>query len=488
MKRFLTTCLLVMGSMAGVLPAGELKNERLFAVNFGENAAWEFGKSTSVEIPGVSALNPQTDIACSGYGTEPAKPLSATAVRLLENTRCGGLSGSFAVMPLGKTDQAVAFAAKGRVPAAAGAVTFWFRGQAWDYTATADKNKDNPKRVRFRKWDVATPLRETFCEFRAAGGAASFGKLVLEAGGARVSAAIDFDVSLVHLLAVNYGDGKAQIHVDGVLKGEGAFTMPADVQEIVVGHVGPGSETWNRWLDDFAVWKRPLKVSEMMLLRQKEGAVQIPLQTTIPKTANAPLIDGLMKEGEWDRAAAVTGMQSLHLGGGYEVYLDGGDLSDLKDRVFLCYDDRNLYVGYHCPPPREIKGDAAMTAAMLKRGISVFDANVDSDDAIQICVQYPKPGGDLYNLFVNGINTHYDFHYGGTVEGSRLPGGCKLAWDPKWRTASRFRRTSSIRTPRSVPSPASWRPTAANWPTRRPSPSPPAERQSMNSKTGRSRS
>ena len=159
MKRFLATCFLAMGSVAGVLRAGELKEERLFYVNFGENAAWEFGKSTSVEVPGVSALNPQTDIARADYGTEPAKPLSPAAVRLLETTRCGGLSGTFAVMPLGKTDQAVVFEAKGRVPAAAGAVTFWFRGQAWDYTATADKNKDNPKRVNFRTWDVKSPLR-----------------------------------------------------------------------------------------------------------------------------------------------------------------------------------------------------------------------------------------------------------------------------------------------------------------------------------------
>jgi len=421
--------------------AGELKDERLFYVNFGENAPWEFGKSTGVEIPGIAALNPRTDIARSDLAAEPGKPLNPAAVRLLENTRCGGLSGAYSVMPLGKTDQAVSFEARNRIPAAAGAVTFWFRGQAWDYTPTADKNKDNPKRVNFRKWDVNSPLRETFCEFRAPGGRAAFGRmepgrLALEAGGAKVSAAIDFDVSLVHLLAVNYSGGRAQIYVDGVLKGEGAFAMPANVQEIVIGHVGPGAGTWNRWIDDFAVWKRPLKVAEMMILWRKEGMIQLPLQATIPRVQNAPVIDGLMKEGEWDRAAAVTGMHAISIGGGYEVYHTGGELSDLKDRIFMSYDDRNLYVGYHCPPPREIKGNAAMTAAMLKRGISVFDANVDSDDSFHVYVQYPKPGGDLYNLVVNGINTHYDFNYGGSMEGSRLPPGCKLAWDPRWQTAS----------------------------------------------------
>src|ERR1035437_7864608 len=100
-------------------------------------------------------------------------------------------------------------------------------------------------------------------------------------------------------------------------------------------------------------------------------------------------------------------MQSIQLQGGYSAYARGGDLSDLKDHIYLSYDDKNLYVAYDCPPPREIVGNAAMIAAMLKKSISVFDANVDSDDSFHICVQYPRPGGDLYNLLVNGINTHY---------------------------------------------------------------------------------
>jgi len=96
-------------------------------------------------------------------------------------------------------------------------------------------------------------------------------------------------------------------------------------------------------------------------------------------------------------------------------------------------------VAYHCPPPREIVGDTAMVAAMLKHGCTQFDANVDHDDALHVMIQYPRPGGDLYNLFVNSIDTHYEFTFTGHVKGSRLegrPGFIKLAWDPKWKTAS----------------------------------------------------
>ena len=217
------------------------------------------------------------------------------------------------------------------------------------------------------------------------------------------------------------------------------WAMPADIKEIVVGQVGPGVGAWNRWLDDFAVWKRPLKIAEIMILRRAEGMAQLPLLTTIPKTAAPPVIDGIMKPGEWDYCAAVAGMHSLNVMWWYNAYAGGGGLGDLKDRVFLCYDDHNLYVAYHCPPPREIVGDAPMTAAMLKKSISVFDTNVEADDAFQICVQWPKPGGDLYNLMVNGTNTHYDFHFAGHAEGSRLQGGAgsiTLAWNPKWRSAS----------------------------------------------------
>ena len=429
-----------------MLCGAELRENRLFFLNFGENAESEFRQSKSVEIPGIFAGNPRMNLAGYDYFTsaEPAKLSSPVAVRLLEDMRCGGMNAAFSVMPLGKTDQAAQFEAKNRVPQKSGAITFWFRGQAFDYTPTADKTKDIPKRRNFRTWDVSTALRETFFEFRGPGGRVTFGKLepaklVLEADGAKLSLDINFDVSLAHLIAINYTDGHAQIFVNGILKAEGALMMPADIKEIIVGHIGPGSDVWNRWLDDFAVWKRPLKISEIMILRRTEGMIQLPLQTTIPKIADAPTIDGLMKEGEWDQSAVLTGMQSIKIQGGYSAYAQGGDLSDLKDRIFLCYNDKNLYVGYHCLPPREITGNAAMIAAMLKRGISVFDANVDFDDAFQICLQYPKPGGDLYNLFVNALNTHYDFQYTGYAEGGRLPGmpgECKLGWDPKWQSAS----------------------------------------------------
>jgi len=428
--------------------AAELKDERLFYVNCDPTNAREGWASKLVELPGIHAVNPQSAIGSVEYfpSIERGKDLGAGVVRMFENLRSGGLSGNWCVMPLGKTDQAASFDAKGRLPEDAGAITFWFRGQAFDYTETPDKQKIVPSRANFRTWDVKAPSRETFFEVRGANSTVTFGKLesgklVLETDGKKISLPIDFDVSLVHMAAINYADGKAWIYIDGKLKAEGSFAMPSDISRIVIGHIGPGGKKWNRWLDDFAVWKRPLTVAEIMLLRRKEGMIQLPLQVTIPKISSPPAIDGLMKADEWATAASVTGMHSISVWGGYSAYVTGGQLSDLKDRVFLAYDDKNLYVGYHCPPPGEIKGNTALIAAMLKRSISAFDANVDSDDAFHICIQYPKPGGDLYNLFVNGINTHYDFNFSGHIEGSRLgestrPGFITLAWDPKWKSAS----------------------------------------------------
>jgi hypothetical protein len=420
---------------------------RLFLVDFGSKDPYEQYKVLTPELPGFYNADPAGSIGGPQRIStgEAGRPLSPTAVRLFEDLRSGGLGGSWMVMPLGKTDQAVAFQTHGKVSSTRGSISFLFQGQGWDYTPTQDKNKDVPHRTAMRTWDVSTPLRETFFELRAPGSTVSFGKLapgqlVLEGpGNQRLAFTIDFDVALVHQITINYDDGKTTLLIDGVIKGEGPFTMPRDIDEIVIGHIGPGAETWNRWLDDFAIWDRPLTESDMARRWRQQGAVQLPLQVTMPKFATTPTIDGIIQTGEWNRAATVMGMHAIHIQGGFSAYADGGDLSDLKDRIALGYDDKFLYIYYHCPPPREIVGNTPMIAAMLKKGITVFDANVDADDAFHLQVQYPAPGGDLYNLYVNGIDTRYDFTFAGHVKGSRLgdtPGFITLGWDPSWKTAS----------------------------------------------------
>lgn len=442
-------------SVFAVLPqvviagSAELQESRTFYLNFSGIDNIEAMASKSVELSPIYGTRPNEAIgSVRAYGgkDEVGVPLSTRSVRMFENLQAGWVASIWAMMPTGETDQAVRFDARGRVSSERGAITFWFRGQGWDYTATADRTKDIPRRENFRTWDIRSHLRETFFELGSLAGKVSFGKLEPEklvlasADGSGLCVPIDFDPSLIHLVTINYGDGKASIWIDGDLKIDGEFVMPAEVEHIVVGQVGPGVARWNRWIDDFAIWNRPLSVGEIAVLWRREGMIQLPLQVAMPKTSNPPTIDGITKPGEWDEAAAVTGMSTLtYLSGVLADYGMLGELTDLKDRVFFAYDDRNLYVAYHCPPPREILGNNAMIAVMLKKSVSAFDASVDFDDSFKLSVQYPAPGGDYYRFYVNGLNTHYDFTDTGFIDGHRLPGGPgfrKLAWDPDWISAS----------------------------------------------------
>ncbi len=103
----------------------------------------------------------------------------------------------------------------------------------------------------------------------------------------------------------------------------------------------------------------------------------------------------------------------------------------VEDRVYLAYDDKYLYVGYHNPAPKQIRGNPPMVAAMMKVSKTAFDTNVDADDSFFIRMRDPYPFGDDYRLIVNHGNTHYDY----TVGGKKLK-GININWNPAWITKS----------------------------------------------------
>lgn len=436
-------CVLGLISVAPGFGKG-FQDARSFYANFDTEYGIPRGRNTA-EKKDFFASAPDAEIGKLGASMGAAgQPLSTNAVRLWADVQAGAIGQLATLLPLGTPDSAVRFDGTGKVSSAQGAITFWFKGQGWDYESVADWTQALPKRVNLRSWDIQTPLRETFFELRGGAGKVSFGKtapgtLALEPStGPALTVPVNFDVSQLHFVTINYEGGKATVLIDGEPKASGAFVMPTNIQDIVIGHVGPGGATWNRWLDDFAVWKRPLKPAEIMLLWRKEGMIQLPLQVAIPRIAAPPVIDGIVRTGEWDRAAQVAGMVGIRSFIGVDAdYGMEGDLSDLKDTISLAYDDKNLYVAYHCPPPREIVGMPAMIAVMLKSACTMFDANVDFDDAFSMVLQYPKPGGDYYRTYVNKGNTHYEYSDKGSIEGCRLTGGWRnLKWDPKWITAS----------------------------------------------------
>ena len=125
----------------------------------------------------------------------------------------------------------------------------------------------------------------------------------------------------------------------------------------------------------------------------------------------------------------------------------------VEDRVYLAYDDKYLYVGYHNPAPKQIRGNPPMVAAMMKVSKTAFDTNVDADDSFFIRMRDPYPFGDD-RLIVNHGNTHYDYTVGGKNSreststgirrGSRSPPWTWMAgtWGAlfRWTVSSRCRR------------------------------------------------
>ncbi|MDD5708425.1 MAG: DUF6067 family protein, partial [Kiritimatiellae bacterium] len=181
----------------------------------------------------------------------------------------------------------------------------------------------------------------------------------------------------------------------------------------------------NKLLDNVAVYRRPLAPGEVTKIYHLEGRYELLKLVTAPFAAQPPKIDGIFDAGEWDGAAEIRGFMDVQTGKPWNV----------EDAVRLQYDKDKLYFAYHCPPPASIAGNAPMIAAMLSSAKTGKDTNVEADDALWIHIVKPHPGGDIYNLCVNGANTHYDFTEGGTAPGS-IEKGIDIHWNPAWITAS----------------------------------------------------
>jgi len=165
---------------------------------------------------------------------------------------------------------------------------------------------------------------------------------------------------------------------------------------------------------------------------------------SVVKTDAPPTIDGVMDEGEWDAAAAITGLIVIT---DRRLEQFGKDSRGMIENVashqstfWITYDDENLYIAHHSPPPPEIEGDIIMIPAMLKRTRTIHDGCVHWDDSIHISIIDPVyPGGDKYVIQMNSTGTTFECAW--YLEGyvwekewmdkglGKMP-GITLAWNP----------------------------------------------------------
>ncbi|MDD5704643.1 MAG: DUF6067 family protein [Kiritimatiellae bacterium] len=162
---------------------------------------------------------------------------------------------------------------------------------------------------------------------------------------------------------------------------------------------------------------------------------------SVVKAGKPPAIDGIMSPGEWDDAVRVTGLIKNGKSGQAGATPPVENMASEQSVFWIAYDDENLYVAHHSPPPERIKDSPALIAVMLRRSQTLHDANTDSDDCIGIDIIDPVyPGGDKYAILVNSIGTTFecvwnmenyawekalmDKHLG------HLP-GITIGWDPR---------------------------------------------------------
>ncbi|MCF7854243.1 MAG: DUF6067 family protein [Candidatus Pacebacteria bacterium] len=179
----------------------------------------------------------------------------------------------------------------------------------------------------------------------------------------------------------------------------------------------------------------------------------LPKLAGLVRAQTPPTLDGIMEEGEWSEAAAVTGLTRVTgsgrtAGALLQYGLAPESLVNMAvdhSTFWITYDAENLYIAYHSPPPERIRNDAAMINVMLKKDQTKHDANLNWDDCVHLAVHGPEyPGGDKYVIQINALGVTFDCVWNSGYVWEKellekklgdLP-GITIAWDPDVRGAS----------------------------------------------------
>jgi len=423
MSGLATACLaglFLLASALSLFAVDTLPEDCLLYVSFNSNSIGDSG-------PQIRQPRCQFFKGLSRYGKAEGRPLSKETFEVSEILTFGALESEVnwknasKVLLTGATDQAVAFPGEKNIDPARGAITFWFRGKGWD---------------------ASTDSKDIFVTLEGPGGTLSILKekprilsVVSSLSPAvRLDAPLPQDLNRFHLVAFNYDGKAAELLIDGepLARAKG-FILPQKISRIVVGQLGPGAKS-DRIIDDFSIYSRPLKLSEVNRLYVREGKLMFRRLAAIVKTSKPIKIDGIMEKDEWKDAAEITALLKIDRVSLYNFW-GPADLASDQSSFYITYDDNYIYIAHHSPPPANIRGQENLIAAMLKSAVTRHDASVDQDDSLRISVIDPFPNGDEYKFYVNSINTTYDFTSSDRAPGSKL-NGINLGWDPKWKVNS----------------------------------------------------
>ena len=204
--------------------------------------------------------------------------------------------------------------------------------------------------------------------------------------GGRLDVPFPGDPNALHFIAVNYDAGQATIFFDTLEAGSAkGLVFPAQPKRLVFGQLGDGPGV-NKYIERLVTYKRPLTKGDIAAAYYANNPI-LDHVVTIPRVTKPIVIDGIMDDAAWKDAAVLAGMTNAQEGD----YWHCGNMkfSEVEDRIYLAYDDKYLYVGYHNPAPKQIRGNPPMVAAMMKASKTTYDTNVDADDCFGIRLRAP---------------------------------------------------------------------------------------------------
>ena len=115
----------------------------------------------------------------------------------------------------------------------------------------------------------------------------------------------------------------------------------------------------------------------------------------VPRIASRPVIDGILKDAVWKRAATIP------------KFTHGSTRIRARTGVFLLADEHYLYVAYKCDE-REMKKLRAQIKPSKKRDLAVWD-----DDSVELYVDPTGEGGKHYQFLMNAAGALYYAEGGG---------------------------------------------------------------------------
>jgi Glycoside hydrolase 123, N-terminal domain/Concanavalin A-like lectin/glucanases superfamily len=188
-------------------------------------------------------------------------------------------------------------------------------------------------------------------------------------------------------------------------------------RSFVIGQTGGGSDKENRIIDNLTIYDKPLTGMEVLSLYAMGTGMPTRQIIRISDTSEKIKIDGKMSPGEWlDASTALIGLDTKTK-----------SIGETISRLYLTYDKKYLYFYLKSPIPTYALDDKqnVLLHGFFKRDTTVFDTNVDFDDALEFRIKTSKKKF-WHRMLTNTIDIKYDYRFNKTRR--------ELKWNPDWIT------------------------------------------------------